>query len=74
LSLADREDEFQLTGTVDLSRRVNLHVRMLPRSNGPAAGRAEVAAWNVTGTLDTPHVQRQTSVAATPPNAVATGR
>ena len=82
LRLADRDHGFEVTGAVDFSRKLDLHVRPIQLLHGvetPSARSAEAPsirgteadAWTVGGTLDAPEVSPKTNVAG---NAVGARR
>jgi hypothetical protein len=72
LRLAAKDYGFDVRGSVDFSRRLDLRVKPLVLLHGvdsPSRG-TEMDVWDVGGTLTAPEVSRQTHVAG---NAVATG-
>ena len=69
--LLDRSDEqIEITGSVDFSRRLDLRVQSLPRSLTTAGLSAEREAWTVGGTLDAPRV---TSLPSAGPPGIRSG-
>jgi hypothetical protein len=68
LSLATREERFEVAGSVSLARQLDLRVWSLPRG-GEIATDTNLAAdreqWTIGGTLEAPLLTRQTHIAGT---------
>jgi len=74
--LSGREKQLEIVGDIDFSRRLNLQVRSLLRSDRISSA-SEVAGddvWVLGGTLDAPQIIREERVSAGNQTAVHTGR
>jgi hypothetical protein len=69
LSLAAREGHFEVQGSVNTSRELDLHAWSVPRG-GESSSEANAGTnredWVIGGTLDAPELTRETHIAGNP--------